>query len=92
MANAMLDARQEGDSYRRVEVITGERRRRRWTGEEKARIAEFIQGENFKSPYGKDLQRFLKHGLGLHHAGLLPRYRVLVEKLGGTLAPLARPL
>jgi len=39
MANAMLDARQEGDSYRRVEVITGERRRRRWTGEEKARIA-----------------------------------------------------
>ena len=32
MANAMLDARQEGDSYRRVEVITGERRRRRWTG------------------------------------------------------------
>src|SRR6516165_3797999 len=38
MANAMLDARQEGDSYRRVEVITGERRRRRWTGEEKSRI------------------------------------------------------
>lgn len=38
MANAMLDARQEGDSYRRVEVITGERRR--WTGEEKARIVE----------------------------------------------------
>ena len=38
MANAMLDARQEGDSYRRVEVITGQRRRRRWTGEEKARI------------------------------------------------------
>ena len=38
MANAMLDARQEGDSYRRVEVITGERRRRRWTAEEKARI------------------------------------------------------
>lgn len=36
MANAMLDTRQEGDSYRRVEVITGERRR--WTGGEKARI------------------------------------------------------
>ena len=31
MANAMLDARQEGDSYRRIEVITGQRRRRRWT-------------------------------------------------------------
>jgi transposase len=38
MVKAMLGARQEGDSYRRVEVITGERRRRRWTGEEKARI------------------------------------------------------
>lgn len=38
MANTKLDASQEGDSYRRVEVITGERRRRRWTGEEKARI------------------------------------------------------
>ncbi|WP_442868435.1 transposase [Bradyrhizobium sp. CCBAU 51627] len=38
MANAIHDARQEGDSYRRVEVITGDRRRRRWTGE-KTRIA-----------------------------------------------------
>ena len=48
MANAMLDDRQEGDSYRRVEVITGERRRRRWTGEEKARIAaeSFEEGAN----------------------------------------------
>lgn len=39
MANAILDASQEGDSYRLVEVITEERRRRRWTNEEKARIA-----------------------------------------------------
>ncbi len=48
MANVMLDARQEGDSYRRVEVITGERRRRRWTGEEKARIVaeSFEEGAN----------------------------------------------
>jgi transposase len=38
MANAMLDARQEGGVYRRVELITGQRRRRRWTAEEKARI------------------------------------------------------
>ncbi|MBP2435113.1 IS66-like element accessory protein TnpA [Bradyrhizobium elkanii] len=44
----MLDARQEGDSYRRVEVITRERRRRRWTGEEKARIVaeSFEEGTN----------------------------------------------
>jgi transposase len=48
MVNAVLDARQEGDSYRRVEVITGERRRRRWTGEEKARIVaeSFEEGAN----------------------------------------------
>ena len=38
MTNAKLDARQEGDSYRRIEVITGQSRRRRWTAEEKARI------------------------------------------------------
>src|SRR6266700_725571 len=38
MSDAMLDARQEGGSYRRIEVITGQRRRRRWTAQEKARI------------------------------------------------------
>jgi transposase len=48
MADAMLDARQEGDLYRRIEVITGERRRRRWTAEEKARIVaeSFEDGAN----------------------------------------------
>ena len=38
MANAMLDARQDANSYRRIEVITGRSRRRRWTAEEKTRI------------------------------------------------------
>jgi transposase len=48
MADAMLDARQEGGSYRRIEVITGERRRRRWTTEEKTRIVaeSFDEGAN----------------------------------------------
>ena len=55
--------------------------------EEKARIAEALRDARFDSPYGKELQRFLRHGIGLHHAGLLPRYRLLVEKLaqGGLL-------
>lgn len=45
MANAMDDARQEGDTYRRIEMITGKRRRRQWTGEEKAQIvAESFEG------------------------------------------------
>ena len=48
MANAMLDARQEDGAYRRVEVITGQRRRRWWTAEEKARIVaeSFEEGAN----------------------------------------------
>lgn len=51
------------------------------TKEEKAKIQEALVGFKFSSPYGRELQRFLKHGMGLHHAGLLPKYRVLVEKL-----------
>src|ERR1700688_4706255 len=48
MANAMHDARQESGSYRRIELITGERRRRQWTAEEKARIVaeSFEEGAN----------------------------------------------
>lgn len=49
--------------------------------EVKKEIAERLQETRFSSPFGKDIQRFLKHGVGLHHAGLLPKYRVLVEKL-----------
>src|SRR2546427_5213571 len=51
--------------------------------EEKARLKEVLRelGARFDTPYGKDLQRFLQHGIGLHHAGVLPRYRLLVEKL-----------
>lgn len=49
--------------------------------EVKKDIAERLQDTRFSSPFGKDIQRFLKHGVGLHHAGLLPKYRVLVEKL-----------
>ena len=48
---------------------------------EKDALKEALKGERFASPYGKELQRFLRHGLGLHHAGLLPRYRRLVERL-----------
>ena len=38
------------------------------------RVAAALEGAGarFDSPYGKDLQRFLRHGIGLHHAGLLP--------------------
>ena len=48
---------------------------------EKAALADELAGFRFTSPYGKDIRRWLRHGIGLHHAGLLPKYRVLVEKL-----------
>ncbi len=48
---------------------------------EKAEIKEVMQGAKFTSPFGKDIKKYLSHGVGLHHAGLLPKYRVLVEKL-----------
>lgn len=51
------------------------------TREDKAAIASALENHKFKSPYGPDLKKFLRHGIGLHHAGLLPKYRVLVEML-----------
>ena len=49
--------------------------------EEKAAIQKALEGFKFNSPYGPDLKRWLRHGVGLHHAGLLPKYRILVEQL-----------
>jgi superfamily II RNA helicase len=51
------------------------------TKAEKAEIAELLVDGDFKSPYGKEIRKLLRHGLGIHHAGLLPKYRVIVEKL-----------
>ncbi|MCW0219551.1 MAG: DUF3516 domain-containing protein [Prosthecobacter sp.] len=48
---------------------------------EKASIKEYLVGEKFTSPYGKEVKKYLQHGVGIHHAGLLPKYRMLVEKL-----------
>src|SRR6266478_702501 len=51
------------------------------TREEKAALGNALEGFKFTSPYGPEIRRWLKHGIGLHHAGLLPKYRVLVEQL-----------
>ncbi len=52
------------------------------TKDEKKKIAEAMAGHRFDgSPYGKEVQKLLRHGIAVHHAGLLPRYRLLVEKL-----------
>ncbi|HTL16960.1 MAG TPA: DUF3516 domain-containing protein, partial [Patescibacteria group bacterium] len=44
-------------------------------------IGGALEGFKFTSPYGPEIRKWLKHGIGLHHAGLLPKYRVLVEQL-----------
>jgi len=67
-----LEAAQSAQDFTSVNVCTRE---------EKNTIANTLEGFKFSSPYGPEIKRWLKHGIGLHHAGLLPKYRVLVEQL-----------
>ena len=48
---------------------------------EKDAIAELIGGFRFTAGFGKTLSRLVRHGIGVHHAGMLPKYRRLVELL-----------
>jgi superfamily II RNA helicase len=67
-----LDAAQSAQDFTSINVCTRE---------EKNKIAKALEGFKFTSPYGPEIRKWLKHGIGLHHAGLLPKYRVLVEQL-----------
>ena len=49
--------------------------------EEKKAIVQALRGFRFDSPYGKDVRRLVQMGIGMHHAGLLPKYRLLIEQL-----------
>ena len=51
------------------------------TKAEKEAIADAIGGFRFAAGFGKTLSRFVRHGVGVHHAGMLPKYRLLVERL-----------
>ncbi len=51
------------------------------TREERDRIAELIGDFRFAAGFGKTLSRLVRHGIGVHHAGMLPKYRRLVETL-----------
>jgi superfamily II RNA helicase len=51
------------------------------TRQEKDAIAEMIANFRFASGFGKTLSRLVRHGIGVHHAGMLPKYRRLVETL-----------
>ncbi|MEI7729900.1 MAG: DUF3516 domain-containing protein [Verrucomicrobiota bacterium] len=67
-----LEAAQSAQDFTSINVCTRE---------EKNALAAALEGFKFTSPYGPDLKKWLRHGIGLHHAGLLPKYRVLVEQL-----------
>jgi superfamily II RNA helicase len=51
------------------------------TREEKDKIADLIGNFRFTAGFGKTLSRLVRHGIGVHHAGMLPKYRRLVERL-----------
>ncbi|HAK94694.1 MAG TPA: DUF3516 domain-containing protein [Planctomycetes bacterium] len=67
-----LDAAQSAQDFTSIDVCTKS---------EKAALASAVDAFRFTSPYGPVLKRWLRHGIGLHHAGLLPKYRVLAEQL-----------
>jgi superfamily II RNA helicase len=67
-----LEAGQSAQDFTSINVCTRE---------EKNAIGSALEGFKFTSPYGPEIRKWLKHGIGLHHAGLLPKYRVLVEQL-----------
>lgn len=51
------------------------------TREQRDQIADLIGEFRFTTAFGKTLSRFLRAGIGVHHAGMLPKYRRLVEQL-----------
>ncbi|HEX5566560.1 MAG TPA: DUF3516 domain-containing protein, partial [Streptomyces sp.] len=51
------------------------------TRAEKDEIAKLIGNFRFTTRFGRNLSRYVRHGIGVHHAGMLPKYRRLVEKL-----------
>ena len=67
-----LEAAQSAQDFTSINVCTRD---------EKAALAGALEGFKFSSPYGPEIKKWLRHGIGLHHAGLLPKYRVLVEQL-----------
>ncbi|MEV4298249.1 DEAD/DEAH box helicase [Microbispora rosea] len=51
------------------------------TKAEKEAIAALIGNFRFTTRFGRALSRLVRHGIGVHHAGMLPKYRRLVERL-----------
>ncbi|MFH5823965.1 DEAD/DEAH box helicase [Georgenia sp. AZ-5] len=69
---AQKDAVERAQSLTSVQVASREQR---------DRVAAAIGDFRFGPGFGAILSRLLRHGVGVHHAGMLPRYRRLVERL-----------
>src|SRR5947208_17108795 len=67
-----LEAAKSAQDFRSINVCSRE---------EKSAIANALEGFKFSSPYGPEIKRWLRHGIGLQDAGVVPKYRVLVEQL-----------
>ncbi len=72
MFEAMVETMYEGDAYRRVEVITGRRRRQHWTADEKARIV----AESFQ-PGANISEVARRNGANRGLAAVLPSSRLM---------------
>ncbi|MFP7697033.1 DEAD/DEAH box helicase [Trueperella sp. LYQ143] len=51
------------------------------SSDHRERLRAAIGDFQFSTGFGKTLSKLLRNGIGVHHAGLLPRYRRLVERL-----------
>ncbi|HSN82504.1 MAG TPA: DUF3516 domain-containing protein [Polyangiales bacterium] len=69
---AQRAATEQAQSFMSIDVLSKD---------EKKTLKESLAGTRFDTPFGKELKKFLHHGIGVHHAGMLPRYRRLVERL-----------
>ncbi|MBB5632292.1 superfamily II RNA helicase [Cryobacterium mesophilum] len=49
--------------------------------EQRDAIADLIGDFRFTTKFGQTLSRLIRSGIGVHHAGMLPKYRRLVEQL-----------
>lgn len=69
---AQKDAVETAQSFDKAKLVDAEK---------KERIAKELQGVSFGRGFGQTLRSLLSQGIGVHHAGMLPRYRRLVERL-----------
>ena len=69
---AQVEAATNAQSFTSLDLLTKDERKE---------LSEEIKTFRFSSPHGPDIKRWLRQGVGIHHAGLLPKYRILVERL-----------